>query len=77
MMHKPKYMTPGSRSAAEGSGVTGSSPTIEPGAGELTPAGLVSHPKGAANVSYQSGATMSAVAASTVKVSIKPLSYKA
>lgn len=75
MKKMPKYMTPGSRSAAEGSGSTGSFPTVKPGAGELTPPGLVSHPSGAANVSYQNGASMPAVAASTVMAKMGPLTY--
>lgn len=75
-MQKPKYMTPGSRSAIEGSGTTNSFPTPKMGAGELTPPGLVSYPAGAANVSYQNGATTPAKAASTIQVGITPLTYK-
>lgn len=75
MQHPPKYQTPGSRSPAEGSGVTGSIPEIKPGAGELSPPGLVSHPGGSATVSYQAGATFTAKAASTVVVSKAPLNY--
>ena len=76
MQYPPTYQTPGARSAAEGSGVTGSIPTIKPGAGELTPPGMVSYPGGNAQVSYQNGAGFTAKAASTVQVSKAPLTYK-
>ena len=70
-----KYQTPGSRSAAEGSGVSGSLPTMTEGAGQLTPPGMVSFPSGSPEVAYQQGASFTAKAAGTPQVSMKPLSY--
>ena len=62
MKSKPRYMTSGSRSAVEGSGVTGAVPMTEIG-GETNPPGLVSYPTGAAEVTYGQGASLSATAA--------------
>lgn len=76
MEHPPKYQTPGSRSAAEGSGVTGSLPEMKPGAGELTPPGLVSYPGGSPNVEYANGAGFTAKGGSTNEASMGPLTYK-
>ncbi len=59
-MKMPAYVTPGSRSPSEGSGVTNSIPEMAPGAGELTPPGLVPYPGGPAEVSYRQGATFTA-----------------
>ena len=75
MQHPPKYQTPGSRSAAEGSGVTNSIPTQKEWAGELTPPGMVSYPSGSPSVEYSNGATFTAKAASTVVVQHVPLNY--
>lgn len=76
MYHPPKYQTPGSRSAAEGSGLTGSLPQMKEGAGQLTPPGMVSYPGGSPDVSYQQGATFTAKAAGTPQISMGPLTYK-
>ena len=80
MQHPPKYQTPGSRSAAEGSGVTNSIPAIAPGAGQLTPPGLVSYPGGSPDVSYRDGAGFTAkggpIKGGGASVSMTPLSYK-
>lgn len=78
MKHPPKYQTPGSRSAAEGSGVTGSIPEMKAGAGELTPPGFVSYPGGSDSVEYMQGAGFTAVGGTgtSAQMSPAPLSYK-
>ena len=73
-MKKPSYMTDGSR-GIEGSGTTNSFTKSKTGAGELTPAGLVSYPAGPESAEYQTGADFTAKAAGTQKVSMIPLMY--
>ena len=70
----PKGVTPGGRSVMGNSVTTAATPRQNMELGELTPPGLVSHPRGASNVSYGAGASTPASAAfQTSDVGMVPL----
>lgn len=70
----PKGVTPGARSVMGSSVTPAAFPKQSMELGELTPPGLVSHPRGASNVEYANGASTPASAAfNTANVGMVPL----